>query len=127
MKLTTMVGTPYGLVEIFKEVFARLTSVESAAASNLGTTNEELRAWAAAEAYPSFTPSRDSDGVITTATLTWPDGSAGVFTTVVKNATFLVIDSFTVTHTASGRTITQPTMTRDSNGNVTVRPALTIV
>lgn len=91
-----------------------------------GTTNEDLLVWVAAEAYPSFTPVRDSADVITTATLTWPDGSAGVFTTTVKNNTFSAIDAFTVTHAASGRTVTQPTMTRDSIGNVTVRPALTV-
>jgi hypothetical protein len=31
-----------------------------------------------------------------------------------------------VTHASSGKTVTQPTLTRDANGNVTAQPALTI-
>lgn len=88
--------------------------------------NDELKAWANAGAYSISSATIDSDGVITTATVTWPDGSAGTFTRTTKNTTFLTIDAYTVTHTDSGKTVTQPTMTRDSNGNVTAQPALTI-
>ena len=88
--------------------------------------NDELKAWANAGAYSISSATIDSDDVITTATVTWPDGSAGTFTRTTKNTTFLTIDAYTVTHTDSGKTVTQPTMTRDSNGNVTAQPALTI-
>jgi len=82
--------------------------------------------WAASEAYAITSATRDSDGVITTATVSWPDGSAGTFTRTTKNSTFLTIDAYTVTHASSGKTVTQPTLTRDANGNVTAQPALTI-
>jgi hypothetical protein len=82
--------------------------------------------WAASEAYAITSATRDSDGVITTASVLWPDGSAGTFTRTTKNATFLTIDAYTVTHTDSGKTATQPAVTRDASGNVTAQPALTI-
>lgn len=82
--------------------------------------------WAASGAYSLTSATRDSDGVITNATVSWPDGSAGTFTRTTKNATFLTIDAYTVTHTDSGKTVTQSAVTRDSSGNVTAQPALTV-
>ena len=82
--------------------------------------------WTASGAYSLTSATRDSDGVITTATVSWPDGSAGTFTRTVKNPTYLTIDAFTVTHAGSGKTVTQPAVTRASNGNVTAQPTLTI-
>jgi len=87
---------------------------------------ERLKAWTLSSAFSITTATRDSDGVITTASVLWPDGSAGTFTRTTKNATFLTIDAFTVTHTDSGKTATQPAVTRDASGNVTAQPALTI-
>ncbi len=90
------------------------------------TSVERLREIVSAEGYQLTAITYDSDGVVTTATVLWPDGSAGTFTTVTKNATFLSIDAFTITHTTSGKTITQTAVTRNANGQVTVKPALTI-
>jgi hypothetical protein len=86
----------------------------------------DIRAWAASESYTVTSATRDSDGVITTATVSWPDGSAGTFTRTTKNATFLTVDAYTVTHTNSGKIATQAAVTRDSSGNVTAQPAITI-
>jgi hypothetical protein len=86
----------------------------------------DIKAWAASESYTVTSATRDSDSVITTGTVSWPDGSTGTFTRTSKNTTFLAIDAYTVTHSASGKTVTQPTMTRDASGNVTAQPALTI-
>lgn len=88
--------------------------------------NALLRGWANSTAFTLTSATRDSDGVITTATVSWPDGSAGTFTTVTKNATFLTIDAYTVTHTSSGRTVTQASVTRNASGYVTAQPALSI-
>ncbi len=85
-----------------------------------------LKEMVSADGYELTAITYDSDGVVTTATVLWPDGSAGTFTTVTKNATFLTIDAFTVTHTTSGKTITQALVTRSASGQVTVKPALTI-
>ena len=86
----------------------------------------DLKAWAGSEAYAVSSATRDSDGVITTASVVWPDGSTGTFTRTTKNATFLTIDAYTVTHVSSGKTITQAAVTRDASGNVTAQPELTI-
>lgn len=90
------------------------------------SNNNVIRMWALASAFSITSATRDSDGVITTASVLWPDGSAGTFTRTTKNATFLTIDAFTVTHTDSGKTATQPAVTRDASGNVTAQPALTV-
>ena len=83
--------------------------------------------WAASGAYAITSATRDSDGVITTASVSWPDSSTGTFTRATKNATFLTIDAYTVTHTDSGKTAIQSAVTRDSSGNVTAQPAITIL
>lgn len=82
--------------------------------------------WALASAFSITSATRDSDGVITTAAVAWPDGSAGTFTCTTKNTTFLTIDAYTITHTNSGKTATQSAVTRDASGNVTAQPAITI-
>jgi hypothetical protein len=89
-------------------------------------SDQQLKDWTASEAFEPTAITRDGDDVITTATVKWPDGSAGTFTTVTKDATHLAINAFTVTHTLSGKTVTQPLMTRNANGAVTVKPALTV-
>lgn len=91
-----------------------------------GVTDDVLKAWAEAGAYEMTSITYDSDGVITTATVKWPDGSGGTFTTTSKNSTFLAIDAYTVTHTTSGKTVTQSAVTRNSNGAVTNKPALVV-
>jgi hypothetical protein len=85
-----------------------------------------LIGWAAGESYTLTSATRDTDDVITTATVVWPDGSGGTFTTTTKNTEFTAIDAYTVTHTSSGKTVTQTAVTRNSNGAVTAQPALTV-
>lgn len=70
----------------------------------------------------------DSDGVIVTAVALWPNGIVGTFTTLVKNTSFVVIDSYSVTYVSPSRTwtITQPTVTRNSNGEITDKPPLVV-
>jgi len=87
---------------------------------------ELLRQWTAGECYQATSATFDSDGVVTTATVLWPDGATGTFTRTAKNSTFSVVDAYTITHVTFGKTVTQATVTRDSSGNVTTKPALTI-
>lgn len=93
-----------------------------------GTTIEDqtLIEWAEAEAYEMTSITWDSDFVVSSATVQWPDGSAGTFTRTTKNTTWLAIDAYTVTHTNSGKTVTQSAVTRDGDGNVFTKPALTV-
>lgn len=89
-------------------------------------SNAALKAWAEAGAYELTAITYDTDGVVTTATVKWPDGSAGIFTTTAKNSTWLAVDAYTISHADSGKTVTQAAVTRDGNGAVTVKPALTV-
>lgn len=91
-----------------------------------GVHNSRLLVWASAGAYVSETITLDVDNVPETATVAWPDGSAGTWTRTSKNATHLTVDAYTVTHVDTGVTVTQPAVTRNADGHVTVRPALTI-
>lgn len=89
-------------------------------------SDQLLKDWAAAEAYEVTAATRDVNDLVTTAAVKWPDGSGGTFTTTTANATFLTVDAYTVSHTLSGKTVTQTAVTRNSNGAVTAKPALTV-
>lgn len=94
--------------------------------SDILTLDNILRGWAASQSFTFTTATRDADGVIVTAEVAWPDGSAGTYTVTVKNATHLAVDAYTVTHTNTGKTVTQAAVTRDASGHITAQPSLTI-
>lgn len=115
----------------------RLTNVVDGAVEYAGvdtlTTSQgmtlevlQVRAWTLASAFAITSATRDQDGIITTASVTWPDDATGTFTRLVKNEVFDSIDSFSVTHSRSGRTFTQPTVTRDASGAVTAQPNIIV-
>lgn len=87
-----------------------------------------LSAWAYAQTFQLVSATRDANGAITTASIVWPDGTAGAFTTDVASTAFPgAIDAWHATYAGTPtRTVTQPTVTRDANGAVTVQPAITI-
>lgn len=87
---------------------------------------ELLKEWTSGEAYEATAVTRNANGVITSATVLWPDGSAGTFTATTVNGTWNTVDAFTITHTLSGKTVTQSAVTRDGNGLVTAKPALVV-
>lgn len=97
-----------------------------ALAGGATVTDARLKEWVSGEDYEITAVTYDSDGVVTTATVKWPDGSAGTFTTTTKNSTWLAVDAYTISHTDSSNTVTQTAVTRDVNGQVTVKPALTV-
>lgn len=78
------------------------------------------------ENYQFTSITYDADQVPVSGNVLWFDGSAGVYTTTSIDATHLMINSYTVTHTTSGKTVTQPAITRDANGNPTVVPEKTV-
>lgn len=87
----------------------------------------KLKEWANAEAYePSGPITRDVNDVPTTFAVVWPDGSTGVFTTVSNDVATGAINAYTITHIDSGKTVTQPAVTRDTSGAVTSKPLLTV-
>lgn len=90
-------------------------------------TSSRLVEIASGELYEMTSATVDSDGCVTTGTVKWPDGSAGTFTRTAKDSTWLVVNAYTITHSNSGKTVTQSTVTRDSStGAVTTKPALTV-
>ena len=55
-----------------------------------------------------------------------PDGSPGVLTATHYNATHGAFDGFTLTHASTGLTVTQAPVTRNADGDVTVKPPLEV-
>ena len=75
------------------------------------------------------TITRTSTGAVTSAPVVWPDGATGALTGTPSGAAPGTLDRWTVTYVpavGSAATVTQPLVTRDSSGGVTIRPALTI-
>jgi hypothetical protein len=90
------------------------------------TIGQQLAEWATGDDYQVLTTVRNADGVVTSATVRWPDDSPGTLNAVGYNSTFGVYDSFTITHDLSLNTVTQPTVTRDANGAVINKPAVVV-
>jgi hypothetical protein len=114
-----IVNSPLG------ELDAAITNLVGGAS----VTDQTLKDWVMGGALrfkPSTTPTRNSDGLVTSATVIWPDGSEGTYTGTA-DGTWKALSSFSVTHTDSGKTVTQPAVTREATyGYVTNQPALTV-
>jgi hypothetical protein len=72
---------------------------------------------------------RDANGAPTSAAVAWPNGPDGTYTagvyTGTPSATFPgSIDAYTITK--GTKTYTQPAVTRDASGNITVQPAIVL-
>jgi len=67
-----------------------------------------------------------TNGAPTSAAVTWPDGTTGVYTGTPSPTFAGSIDSYTITY-GTTKIYTQPTVTRDANGNITNQPAITEV
>jgi len=65
-----------------------------------------------------------TNGAPTSAAVTWPDGTAGVYTGTPSSAFPGSIDAYSITKGAT--TYTQPAVTRDASGNITVQPAIVV-
>lgn len=94
--------------------------------SGTNLLNALLVGWAASGAYTLTSATRDTNSVVTSATIRWPDGATGTFTTTSNNPVFFSVDAFTITHSASGKTVTQPAVTRNSYGDITAQPAISV-
>lgn len=99
---------------------------------NVGATvsDQQLKEWTESGAYEMTAITYDdvNTQTVDTATVKWPDGSAGVFTTTAFNTTASParVNAYTITHTDSGKTVTQAACTLNSDGNITAKPALTV-
>lgn len=88
--------------------------------------DSQILAWAASNAYQLLVINYDDTGVIIAADIKWPDGSTGSYTRTAKSAEWNMVDAYMVTHDTSGATVSQPLMTRDAYGNVTLKPELVV-
>lgn len=116
---TTTAQTVLGAIN---ELDAELATVIGGAT----VSDARLKEWTEGGDYEVLSAAYDSDGVITGGTVKWPDGGTGVFTTTTKDSTWLAVNAYTITHATAGNTITQSAVTRDANGQVTAKPALTV-
>jgi hypothetical protein len=122
----TDVASAIALAATNAALMAQITAVSNTLTINQRSTNNII-AWATCGAYQaSGIITRDSNGVITNMAVKWPDGATGSFTGIANSSGF-GIDAYTLTYISGGITnfITQPTVTRDSNGNVTTAQNLT--
>jgi asparagine N-glycosylation enzyme membrane subunit Stt3 len=106
------------------------TVAQVAAFSAASIATSLLLGWAYAQAFQLVTATRDANGAITTASVVWPDGATGTFTTDTASTAFPgAIDAYHVTYVqgATTLTVTQPAVTRDgTTGAVTAQPALAV-
>lgn len=85
-----------------------------------------LKEWTTAEAWEPTAITRDTSGQVSTITVRWPDDSAGTLTVTTVNATWEAVDAYTITHVDSGRKVIQTAPTRNSDGDITAMPVLTV-
>lgn len=87
-----------------------------------------LETWANAQTFQLVSATRDANSAIITASIVWPDGIAGVFTTDLASVDFPgAIDAWHATYAGTpAKLITQLAVTRDANGAVIAQPAIII-
>ena len=79
------------------------------------------------EALFSGSVTVDANGVPTSATVKWPDGTVGVYSGTASATWLGALDAYTITYAGTPtRTYTQPTVTRNGSGSITNRPAITV-
>jgi hypothetical protein len=118
-------GTPEFTIQV--PVGGGTFPLDDLAATFDQATEVKVLAWAMAEAFNITVPAYDADGVLASGPVIWPDGTPGQFNTTLPNVLFAVPDAYTVTYVqANTFTVTQPAVTRNTDGIITVLPAMTI-
>jgi hypothetical protein len=67
---------------------------------------------------------RNSSNVVTSASVQWPDGTTGTYTSLSFDSATGAVNSYKITKGIA--TYTQPILTRNSDGAVTNRPGIVI-
>lgn len=117
------------------EKYQIISTVGPAKAAMLGvyagseTSDKDILSWAYGSLFRLVSSTRDVNSAIVTAEIVWPDGVEGTFTTDVASTAFPgAIDAWHATYESTPtKVITQPAVTRDSQGAVTAQPTITIV
>lgn len=95
----------------------------------ISTINQLVLDWVYSNSFAVLTATRNSDEVVTSASIVYPDGGTGTFTVDTLSTLYPgAIDAYHVTYVNGGvtKTITQTAVTRDSSGAVVAQPVLTI-
>lgn len=109
----------YGILAVQGDI-----SYDDAGGAPLATTStsDMLIAWTLGELWSYTSITRDAEELVSSASIRWPDNTAGTFTQTAKSGGR--ITAFTVTYNAL--TVTQSAMTLDANNNVSARPRPTV-
>ncbi|WP_269501120.1 hypothetical protein [Burkholderia sp. IMCC1007] len=91
--------------------------------------NQRLLQWAYSTSFRLVSATYDSNNALATASIVWPDGATGTFTTDVASTAFPgAVDAWHATYVQGSvtKTVTQPQVTRNSAGVITQQPTITI-
>ena len=95
--------------------------------TNLNTKQTVLN-WCINQNWIAATITRNSNEVVTSANVTYPDGQQGTFTATSFDSVSGAINSWVATYgSPTIYTITQPAVTRDANSAVIIQPKITII
>jgi hypothetical protein len=121
-------GTAIVRLSAFTAVWEPLGWVNDGSVTGPGVAPSQLIEWTEAEAYETLTVTYRSDvtTLVDEATVRWPDGSGGVYTSTAVDEDFELIDAYTITHAGSGKTVTQAAVTRNGSGQITTKPPLVV-
>jgi type II secretory pathway component HofQ len=112
--------------ELQRHSYLVIQGVSGTFSAPLTAFQQKLLGWVLSQAFILTSASRDANGTITTGAIVWPDGGTGVITTDTASVAFVgAVDAYHATYSGPGgtMTITQPAVTRDANGGVTVQPS----
>jgi hypothetical protein len=90
------------------------------------TEDQRLKEWTQGKDYQPLIINYDVDGNVTSASVKWPDDSLGALNMTDWNPTHEAWDGYNITHVNSSKTVTQPVVTRNAEGAITVKPDLVI-
>lgn len=88
-----------------------------------------IKGWAQAKAWRLVSATYNGSQGLDTASIIWPDGATGTYTTDTFNGTDAsLVDAWHATYSAGSvnKTATQTAVTRNGSGSITAQPAITI-
>lgn len=106
------------------EVCAR--TIECVITGAILTEDQRLIEWTQGKDYQPLVINYDVEGNVTSASVKWPDGSVGALNMTDWNVTHETWDGYNITHVDSSKTVTQPAVTRNVDGAVTIKPELIV-
>lgn len=127
--LNAMMSTILGGMVAYDPAARAAASAQAAAESAALAVAHNLETWGAGLLFTSVTiTERDSNGFTKKADITWPDDTPGKFVVDVISTNFPgAIDAWHATYLQpSPKLVTQPTVTRNSDGYVDVQPSITV-